>query len=178
MNEQIRQHLSGGEPQQTPSPGIARVQSAIGTPATCKSCGGEWFFIVDFNKYSNMYSSMPGGDLNALTQPQTLRICMCGEIFEPNIGGVRGGRTPNTLLNDFLKALRASKDYRAALAVQVGALAEAAVPREDHEGLAERVKALEALVQKLSAPAPAEAEKPQKTAKPVKGHPAADQKTE
>lgn len=167
MNEKITQHLQGlsNAQQNAPAPGMARVQNAMSNAVRCAACGGEWFFVIGFNKYANQYSSMPGGDLNELSHTQTIRICLCGEPFNPNIGGVRGGHTPNSILNDFLAALGNAKKSRAALAEQVVALAEVAAARPELEALEARIASLEA-----AAAAPvAEAEAPAKPAKTGKG---------
>ena len=39
-----------------------------------------------------MYSASPGGDMNPIsTTNHQIRVCICGQPFKPNIGGVRSG---------------------------------------------------------------------------------------
>lgn len=157
MNDAIKNHLKGlggGEQPQPQAPGMTRVQSAMNNAVRCQSCSGEWFFEASLNKYSNMYSSMPGGDLNPLSQPQTIRICLCGEPFEPNIGGVRGGRTPNNILSEFKTAMQLAKQKRGEAAGLIGIVAEFQLALE---AMQTKITTLEDSVRAAAADSPAAA---------------------
>jgi hypothetical protein len=77
---------------------------------TCSACGGEWF------REASYYAFLPEEGLGSwdtwpdLTGqgswiPMTVGVCLCGTRQPPNIGGVRGGRTPNLRLTNFLASL-------------------------------------------------------------------------
>lgn len=152
MNEMISKHLSGlsqGPTATPPSPSMTRMQNSMNTPVSCQACGGDWFYIVSLNKYANMYSATPGGDLHAISQDQVIRICLCGAPYEPNIGGVRGGRTPNATLNEFLMTLAKAKEHRSTLAAAIQGVAAAATPIDQTLALVARVEALEAAITAL-----------------------------
>lgn len=158
MNDRITNHLSTltQGPQATPpAPAMTRMANSMNVPVKCAECGSEWFYIVSANKYANMYSATPGGDLHALSQEQTFRVCLCGSPFNPNIGGVKGGRTPNATLSDFLQTLDASRIYRGKLAQLVADVSKAATPVEETAALEARIATLEGVVRELAAVPPA-----------------------
>ena len=71
---------------------------------TCLVCGGNWFREADFYEFwreeavGNSWPTWP--DLVGKSPgPMGLGICLCGSPWKPLIGGMRGGRTPNRLLN-------------------------------------------------------------------------------
>lgn len=93
---------------------IARAQNALNQPVVCPDCGSTWFFEVIFQQYSKaVYSSSPGGDLKTISvMPQQIRMCGCGRPITPNLGGTRGGRTPNAEMSSFFEGLQAALNYR------------------------------------------------------------------
>ena len=69
------------------------MQARVNQPVACAVCGSDWFYEVTLQQYADMYSASPGGDMNPIsTTNHQIRICVCGQPFKPNIGGVRSGR--------------------------------------------------------------------------------------
>jgi nucleoid DNA-binding protein len=83
----------------------------------CLACGGNWFREVDcyrFLREESVGSFWPGWpDLVGRISPgpMTLLVCLCGTPLAPSIGGVRGGRTPNVELLQFLDSLEQCREW-------------------------------------------------------------------
>ena len=45
--------------------------------------------------------------------PQTMLVCLCGTPVAPQLGGIRGGRTPNVEMVQFLRSLDQVKEAMA-----------------------------------------------------------------
>jgi hypothetical protein len=86
----------------------------IRSTCTCLACGGEWF------REASYYAFLPEEGLSSwptwpdLTgqdsiSPMTVCVCLCGVPLNPEIGGLRGGRTPNYELVRFLESLAKGK---------------------------------------------------------------------
>ena len=62
---------------------------------TCPRCGSRHFVEHTYNKYNaSTYGSTPGADMMVVsTMPQTIRVCLCGWPYNPNISGVAGRGT-------------------------------------------------------------------------------------
>jgi nucleoid DNA-binding protein len=78
---------------------------------TCLACGGEWFREADYYAFLSEESwptwpNLTGQD--SIIQ-MTVCVCLCGTPLDPEIGGLRGGRTPNRELDRFLKSLAKAK---------------------------------------------------------------------
>lgn len=137
MNDRIKQYLADQGRMAAPPPvqsqqtqqqqsGINRLQSAANKLVQCELCGGTYMFEIVLQQYRPGYSASAGGDLQPISDaPQSLRMCLCGNVIAPNIGGVRGGRTPNAMLDSLLADLKAAKEKRAESAQQVSNLATA-----------------------------------------------------
>lgn len=149
---------------------IARAQNAINQPVSCPECGSTWFYEVTFQQYSkSTYSSSPGGDLKTISvMPQQLRMCACGSPITPNIGGTRGGRTPNGELASFFDSLQGAVETRKKRAGDTPtALINKVALREDLVTSNDAIRELQARVAELEAAA--KAPKTGKTAKTEKG---------
>src|SRR5579864_8158065 len=79
---------------------------------TCPACGGDWFREADFAAFipeERLGGSWPTWpDMVGLIDESSTRqlVCLCGRPMSPNIGGLRGGRTPNFELTQFLESLK------------------------------------------------------------------------
>jgi hypothetical protein len=64
---------------------------------TCLACGGEWFRDVSYHAFLPEESWPIWPDLtgHASHMPMTVCVCLCGTPLNPEIGGLRGGKTPN-----------------------------------------------------------------------------------
>jgi hypothetical protein len=50
----------------------------------CEVCGSVEFLEAEFKQYRKLPSSLPGGDLSAITEGGIrVQICMCGNPIEP-----------------------------------------------------------------------------------------------
>jgi hypothetical protein len=82
---------------------------------TCLACGGEWFREASYFAFLPEESLGPFWDTwpdltgQASYIPMTVRVCLCGAPLDPEIGGLRGGRTPNRELCRFLESLAKAK---------------------------------------------------------------------
>lgn len=126
--------------QLSPQERIQRATNALNQPVVCPDCGSTWFFEVTFNQYSkSVYSNAVGGDLKIISvMPQQLRMCPCGRPIAPNLGGIRGGRTPNAELASFFESLAGALEYRKSLEEGTKAtqkLVNVFATREDVENL-------------------------------------------
>jgi len=83
----------------------------------CSACGGNWFREVDCYQFlreesvGSSCASWPDLVGRISPGPMTLLICLCGTPLAPLIGGVRGGRTPNLELVQFLDSLKDSLEW-------------------------------------------------------------------
>jgi hypothetical protein len=151
LNPEIEQYLNrienpNGEPPQ--ATGYSRMQQGLNEPLVCEACGGTWFRTADFRQYAKgMYSAAAGGDLHELTEVvHTIRVCVCGHPAIPNIGGVRGGRTPNSGLNSFMESLAKAHALRASASQQIADLASASVSKDELEEVTAKVESLTSFV--------------------------------
>jgi hypothetical protein len=90
-------------------------QVFIRSTCTCLACGGEWFreashfafFPVEsLGSFWDTWPVLTGQDSYI---PMTVLVCLCGTPLDPEIVGLRGGRTPNRELNRFLESLAKAK---------------------------------------------------------------------
>jgi len=72
--------------------GIAQRQRELEQAVICPECGSTWFTEMTYNQYSDMaYGAGAGADLRVISiMPQTIRVCLCGHPFTPNVSGIRG----------------------------------------------------------------------------------------
>ena len=73
----------------------------------CPVCGGTFFRQVEVR--------LEDGRI-PLHIPMWILECLCGALQAPDIGGLRGGRTPNSLLAHFREGLKAAQQRRQARA--------------------------------------------------------------
>jgi len=75
-----------------PENGIAQRQRELEQAVICPECGSTWFTEMTYNQYSDMaYGAGAGADLRVISiMPQTIRVCLCGHPFTPNVSGIRG----------------------------------------------------------------------------------------
>ena len=93
------------------------MQNQVNQPVTCGVCGSDWFYEVTLQQYANMYSASPGGDMTPIsTTAHQIRVCICGQPFKPNIGGVRSGRTGNLSVTAVMEAIETAIASRARIA--------------------------------------------------------------
>src|SRR6266702_3591108 len=71
---------------------IAQQQRELEQPVICPECNSTWFSEMIFNQYSDLaYGGGAGADLRVINvTPQTIRVCLCGHPYTPNLSGVRG----------------------------------------------------------------------------------------
>lgn len=140
MNPTLNHYLNAGAgqpdpgtPQATPrQSGYQQMQTRALTPVKCAVCGGDWFFEVNLNQYSNQYSATPGGDLQIISNTNMqVRICPCGQPFRPNVGGVRSGHTGNENVSGLMQALENAIRARSELPAMIQEMASRAVTREE-----------------------------------------------
>lgn len=88
-----------------------QLQNQLNQPAKCPRCGSVWFAETTFRQYSQgLYSSGIGGDLSPISvMQQTIRVCLCGCAYAPNLSGIRGGRQASQEQNSFLQSMEAAK---------------------------------------------------------------------
>jgi hypothetical protein len=113
-------------PQEAPPPqtGLNRIQALANKVVVCEVCSNTVLFEINLRQYRPGYSASAGGDVQPLDDcTQVVLMCPCGNVITPNIGGVRGGRTPNVILTTLLEGLRKAKAARAELAGAVEQLA-------------------------------------------------------
>ena len=76
----------------------------------CPACQGIWFREATLNAFGRgPYGAAPEP---VSRMPMTVLICLCGTPFRPPIGGLRGGRTPNLELSQFLQNLNRAEGYQ------------------------------------------------------------------
>lgn len=144
-------------------------QMAANQPTKCLKCGGTWFHIVECAQFgSGHYSSTPGGDLSVIsTTTPKVRVCLCGEAFTPNIGGVRPGRLASSETDSFMESLKGSREARA-MPVKPKELAPEFPLRSEYDKLAAELAETKAIAAQVPALLSAVAElKKLVTAKPV-----------
>jgi hypothetical protein len=75
-----------------PENGTALRQRELEQAIICPECNSTWFAELTYNQYSDMtYGAGAGSDLRVISiMPQTIRVCLCGHPFTPNISGIRG----------------------------------------------------------------------------------------
>jgi len=97
--------------------GFQRLQQQALRPLPCPRCGSDWLYEINLRQYqANSYSAMPGGDIQYLTETyHTVRMCPCGHVIAPNIGGSRGGRAASQDLASLRTALDAVAAYEKSL---------------------------------------------------------------
>ena len=72
---------------------------------TCPACGGSWFREVTLHmrwKRKDLFLLPVLSDASSM--PMTVLVCLCGTPLRPQLGGVRGGHTPNAEINDFFRS--------------------------------------------------------------------------
>jgi hypothetical protein len=138
MNPTIANYL-GGQPASQPAAdqpiqpqgtGLQRMQAQVNLPVACSVCGSDWFYEVTLQQYGNMYSASPGGDMNPIsTTNRQIRVCICGQPFKPNIGGVRSGRTGNLSVTGVMDSIEKAINTRAQIPGLLTKMAEDVVSR-------------------------------------------------
>src|ERR1039458_4127677 len=85
----------------------------IERPIICPECNSSWFSEVAFNQYSDIaMGSGTGGDIRQINMmPQTLRVCVCGHPYSPNLTGIRG-RAATESLASFQESLKGAQAVR------------------------------------------------------------------
>lgn len=99
-------------------------------------CGGDWFREGDFYEVH-----CDEAERRISKGPLTVGICLCGSPWKPSIGGLRGGKTPNTLVTHFVESqdeARKVNDYAA-----VARVIEELARQDAFEVLRSQVKVLE-----------------------------------
>src|SRR4051812_48172644 len=91
-------------------PSLAQRMAAMQAQnvVTCSSCGGDYFSLLTYSQFQGgRYSSAVGGDLSAVPGPTfQMAVCLCGEPYNPTIGGARLSRTAGAEQDRFLKSLQ------------------------------------------------------------------------
>lgn len=98
----------------TPAQRLAAVQAQMEQIITCPLCGSEHFTESTFNKYSsNVYGAQAGADLRvASTMPQTIRVCLCGWPYNPNLSGFTSARSMRGMETEgFSRSLQNAQTY-------------------------------------------------------------------
>jgi hypothetical protein len=97
-----------------PSIPITRVKSSPPTMSQreplsrCPHCGSQWFTEIEFNQYTNYFSTSVGGQLNPQSSPQRAWICLCGWPIARDTRGVQ----LNVLdRKSFFESLAKAKQY-------------------------------------------------------------------
>src|ERR1039458_339648 len=82
-------------------------------PIICPECRSSWFSEVAYNQYSDIaMGSGTGGDIRQINMmPQTLRVCVCGHPYSPNLTGIRG-RAATESLASFQESLKGAQAVR------------------------------------------------------------------
>ena len=115
----------------------------------CPKCGSTDFMEGQFQKYYQMPSSMPGGDLVVASDgiPMRALVCVCGEPVRP--GSLRR-QVPGDL-SSFLESLQAALRYREQAEPQriMETVAASFARKQQFDDLLERVNKMEAVVQAL-----------------------------
>jgi nucleoid DNA-binding protein len=97
--------LPSQEPPQARSGRIPRGTIPL---QTCPACGSTWFREATFHQWPESSAA------RSLTMmPQTMLVCFCGTPAAPRLGGIRGGRTPNKEVNEFVRSLDRAKEILA-----------------------------------------------------------------
>ena len=91
----------------------ARQAREIERPIICPECNSSWFSEVAYNQYSDIaMGSGTGGDIRQINMmPQTLRVCVCGHPYSPNLTGIRG-RAATESLASFQESLKGAQAVR------------------------------------------------------------------
>ena len=154
LNEYITKLTPHTEPTQGQAT-LSRVQNLAAQRVTCPQCGSDWLFEIVLQQYRPGYSAGAGGDLQPISDaPQPVRMCPCGTVIGPNIGGMKGGRTPNVMLGSLMTALKGAAERRAVVPEMISKVSSLAASQEDLTALVERIAFLEAkMVELASAPA-------------------------
>jgi hypothetical protein len=82
--------ISGVSPDPGRTRGITMNKGSDLPLRKCPECGGSYFRQVKLHRE-------PGTEM--VDMPMSVLMCLCGAVQRPNVGGVRGGRTPNRLTN-------------------------------------------------------------------------------
>lgn len=75
---------------------------------TCQVCGSTWFREVCLRPYVTDPARSGLWPDRVIPMPAWVLVCLCGALLEPNVGGVRGGRTPNLASCRFRESFAAS----------------------------------------------------------------------
>ena len=117
---------------------------------TCSACGGTWFRQADFFQFlreetlGGSWPTWPDLVGQASAMSMGIAVCLCGTPQLPNLGGLRGGRTPNAEISMLLESLGWARQSSDGSAVLWG-VRRAMAGRESLDVLAGRVKVLEKL---------------------------------
>ena len=131
-------------------------QRELERPISCLECGSTWFAEVGFDQYSDIANgSAPGGDMRIISEMrQTLRVCLCGAPFSPNLTGIRG-RTATVAITSFLNSLASAQNYRELMAaagqsgITMSGITEKFAAITEFKVLGDRIAELHAEIQEV-----------------------------
>ena len=135
----------------------SRVQQQSLRPLRCPSCGSEWFFEIGLHQYqADAYSSSPGGDVSYFNDAgYVLRMCPCGHIVMPNLGGAQLGRQANNEVISLRTGLDAAAKFRekvkSLMADDAAGVDPKVLVQDVRDEVAGRVTTLEQTIDSLSA---------------------------
>jgi BMFP domain-containing protein YqiC len=111
------------------------------------------------------------------TTNHQLRVCVCGQPFKPNIGGVRSGRSGNLSTTGVMEAIEKAIKGRAQVPELITEMAGDVVSREEFTKVVEELMIrLDALGTSADTPTPAAKKASEKPAKSKAADPAAEVK--
>lgn len=127
------------------------IKSPPSAEAICTECGGLEFNLAEFRRFrADTYSSTIGGELQPISEPIHVGVCMCGAPFEPRTA--RPASKRSTRYRDFADSLAKAIEARSQRRLEervfelCAALANQSAVQELHgrlEALDELLKAIE-----------------------------------
>lgn len=135
---------------------VEAVHAAANRVVSCGVCGSTVFFELKLQQYRPGYSAAAGGEIQpANDAPQSVLACPCGNVLMPNIGGVRGGRTPNVMLATLFDSLKQAAAKRGEVARVLQDMVGLVVDPAEFEALKTELAALKAAAGGTAVAAPA-----------------------
>ena len=102
-------------------PEVNKRSKSMDDTVRCPKCGSEWLMQGEFRRYREAYSAYPGGEIDPVDGAVfRLAVCLCGHPLLPS----RVRRTAADGLMDFVAAVQAAQEYRAAATAEVEQLRE------------------------------------------------------
>src|SRR5436305_6238598 len=92
-----------------------RARTPVWPLNICPACGGDWFRQADYYQFrreetlGSSWETWPDLVEQLSIGPMGLLICLCGSPLRSSIGGVRGGRTPNSEVSQFMNDCQRAK---------------------------------------------------------------------